>query len=174
MERLPGLELTSWNSKLHPSYLDLWLVFWEKGITIHTAHARVRHGTRYAAHPNLSDNVPHTCPCARNPELWQTVPFSTRYVWAKNTDIRKSREYKTTPHRESRGIRIFHSRRKRKFERTPRAAHCKDRAQTSTTVSRRSSSVVFSFALARTARIQRGVSEKSTKNHKYKLLLSSH
>ena len=49
--------------------------------------------------------------------------------------------YQITPEIENPGNGLIHSHRKKKVERTPRAAHCTDRAQTSTTVSGRPSSV---------------------------------
>ena len=151
---MPGLELASSNSKLHPSYLDRRPVSFlgEGGImALHTVHARVTHGARHAARPDLDDNVPQTCPCTGSPELWQAVPFckEIRMIYEPKTPTFRKMEdtcywYKITPKKENPGNRLIHSRQKKKlFERTPRATHCTDRGQTSTTVSGRPSSVVL-------------------------------
>ena len=129
---MPGLDFASSNSKLHPSYLDRRsvLFFLRKEASHYTAHARVMYGTRHAASPNLDDNVPQTCPCIGNPESWQAVPFSKGYF------IRMSKEHK---HFENWRISNLVQRKtgkssypllpKKKNERTPRATHCRDRAQ---------------------------------------------
>ena len=49
--------------------------------------------------------------------------------------------YEITPQKENPGYRLIHFRRKKSSERTPHATHCTDRAQSSTTVSGRTSSV---------------------------------
>ena len=88
---LPGLDLATPNSKLHPVYLD------------HTTHGTC---TRDSVHVTQCAQTwmmttPQICPCAGNPKLPQAVPFSTIYVvWAKNTNIWKNGEYKTTTHRK--------------------------------------------------------------------------
>ena len=50
-ERLPGLELASSTLKLYPICLERRpvLYFGEKNIALHTANARVTHGTRQRA-----------------------------------------------------------------------------------------------------------------------------
>ena len=80
-KRLPGPELASSISRLRtPSYFDRRPVFpfllKNKSISLHTAHARVTHGTRHAARRKLDDNVPQTSPYTGTPGLWQAVPFS--------------------------------------------------------------------------------------------------
>lgn len=85
---------------------------------MHKAHARVIHGTRNAARPNLDYTVPSTCPCTGNLELTQALPCSTRYKTTKNPG--KSSDYCPLPPKKT-------------FERTPRATCCTDRAQTWTT-----------------------------------------
>ena len=86
-------------SKKHPTFdrsnLDRRTVFdKEKRISLHTVHARVTHGTRHTARPNLDDDVPRSCPCTGNPELWHAVPFSTRCLSAKNNIFEKKENTK--------------------------------------------------------------------------------
>ena len=56
----------------------------EKNVSHHTRHTT-------CSAPNFDENVPHTCPCTGNPELWQAVHFSTRYVCMnENTKIKEN------------------------------------------------------------------------------------
>ena len=67
-ERLPRLDLASSTQKVTPKLFmdrqpDFFCCIEKKNIALHTVHARVTHGTRYAARPNMDDNVPQACPC---------------------------------------------------------------------------------------------------------------
>ena len=51
--------------KVAPKLFGSAACFFFRKISIavrHKAHARVTHGTRHAARPNMDDNAPQTCP----------------------------------------------------------------------------------------------------------------
>ena len=78
-----------------------------------------------------------------------------------------NREYKRTPHREHPGNRLGPPPPKTNFERTPRAPHCTDRAQTSTTGTGRPSPST-SLPFVRTVRARRDMSKNRPKIHRYR------
>ena len=74
------------------------------------------HGKRHVERPNLDDNAPQACPCTRNPELWQAVPFQQdTYCMSKKRQHYKIQTTETNAldYRENPENRLVYSRRKK-------------------------------------------------------------
>ena len=101
----------------------------------HSSHARLTHGKRAQTRMII--------PPQSNLFLHREPRVAASRAVSKYVEIRTSKKpwYKITPQKENPRHRLTHPRRKQSFARTPRATQCMDRAQTSTTVSGRLSSV---------------------------------
>ena len=94
------------------------------------------HGTRHAARQTWVVMYPNPVPAQETQSYGMPCRFQRDTYDEESTPTFERTEYKTTPHTKLPGNRFIYSRRKKHFERTPRATQCTDRAQTSTTVSR--------------------------------------
>ena len=129
-ERLPGLELASSNSKLHPSDLDRRPVF------LYRQKYRITRGTCTRDTRRTACSAPKLgVKCTPNLSLHRELKsLVSRAVFdeirmSKKRQHLKNREYKITPHRENPGNCLIRSR--RNFVLSARnARHCTDRAQT--------------------------------------------
>ena len=88
-------------------------------IVLHTAHARVTHGTQHAARSELGwKYTPNVSLHRESRVVASRVPFSKRheYVWTKTPTSRKiDTWYYVTPQKEQPGNRLLHSRRKKNW-----------------------------------------------------------
>ena len=120
----------------------------------------------------MDGNVPQSCPCTGNTELWQAVRFQrdTRTYEQKTYRKMKDTWYKIAPQKETPQNRLTTPGEKQIFERTPRATHCTDRAQSSPIVSGRAFLAKIHSFSSNGARTKRCDRKQTKKNHNYTLI----